>query len=757
MKQLLPNFNRKLLVALILMLGVISSGFAQTITISTSNCSATANEFQFDVTVTNTGTSDIHFNSTVVRLTHSAAILAGGTNTIVFSYVGNSDFPNVWPPNSAPTFNYNPVSHLFGVSTSTGVYLNASCTAPLIAPGETKVLGRFSIKNTAQNFVPGAAVGLAWNNTTIMNGYINCAMGTTVFNTASGNRTLTAPCSLTIPAACTSPTINTNPSDQITCTNGTTSYTASFTGGTPVPTLVWQVQTGGVGLFTDLTEAAPYSNTTTNTLTISNPNIALSTNRYRLRANNTCGDVFSNSALLTVNPSGNAGTVAGTLSLCAGSLTTFSSNGDAAGVWSSTVPAVASVNASTGIVKALSAGSTDITYTVTAAGCSPVSSFKTLTVTGTGSLAAVAGGSQVCITAPVQSAATQPSGTSFTDGSCNMIATLLPSGLVPVSGNINACVRVEDVVHTYHNLPYVQRVYDIMPATNGANATATITLYYTQAEFDAYNLARGIYPPLPNGNGDVTGIANILITQFHGTGTYPGNYNGGTVDLINPVDSKVVFTGAPLNRWEITFDVNGFSGFYLHTSLTNTPLPISLVSFSGHNNGGNNLLEWTTSSEQNSSYFELQRSIDGINFVKATNVPAAGNSSTPKNYNYADNISGINANVFYYRLMQVDISGQVKYSTIVKIKLTIKGFNVEASPNPFADQLRVQIDATQKENAVITLNSLDGKKILQQNTTLNKGSNAVLLNSLDNLASGVYLLTVVTDTQKTTVKVIKQQ
>ena len=264
---------------------------------------------------------------------------------------------------------------------------------------------------------------------------------------------------------------------------------------------------------------------------------------------------------------------------------------------------------------------------------------------------------------------------------------------------------------------------------------------------------------MPNGSGDGTGISNMRITQFHGTGTYPGNYNGAANPVNidpNTIPGGSVAWNSSLNRWQITFPVTGFSGFYLFTNV-GTPLPISLLNFSGRNNGNSNLLEWATASEQNSNYFELQRSTDGINFVKAATITAAGNSSTSRNYNYNDDISSFSARLFYYRLRQVDISGQVKYSTIVKIRLGIKGFNVEASPNPFADQLRVQIEATQKENATITLNSLDGRKILKQNTVLNKGSNAVLLDKLDNIPAGVYLLTVVTDSEKTTVKVIKEQ
>jgi hypothetical protein len=747
MKQLILNFTRTFVVPLLLMFGLTTIGYGQSVTMFTSNCTATANEFQFDVSVTNNGPGTLQFNNTVIRLTHSAAILALGTNTIVFSYVGGSDFPLSWPPNSFPAFTYNSGSRLFGVSTSTGVYLNGTtCAAPNIATGETKKLGRFSLKNTAQDFVPGADVGLAWGSSGIV-AYINCAQGSTAFNVVSGNTTLNAPCSLSIPVPCSSPTVNSNPTNQTTCTSGTTTFTGSFTGGTPVPTLLWQVQTGGVGLFSDLTETAPYSGTATGTLTITTPNISLSTNRYRLKANNSCGDVFTNDALLTVTATPNAGTVTGVSPLCISNTTTYNNNGDPGGTWSSTNTAVATVNAA-GVVSTLNAGTSDITYTVIS-GCT-VSSFQTITVNPFTSLAGSAGGSQVCNSTNVQ-----PIGTSFSDPSCNLINTVLPSGASPVSGIVNSCVIVDDVVHTYHSIPYVQRHYDIIPAVNPANSTATVTLYFTQGEFDAFNASRGVYPALPTGSGDGIGKANLLVTQFHGTGTYPGNYNGGNSTLINPDDNNIVWD-VPANRWKVTFDVNGFSGFYLFTSLDNTPLPINLLNFSGRNNGNNNLLEWATSSEQNSSYFELQRSTDGINYVKAGKINAAGNSNIIKSYNYNDDITSINRNLYYYRLKLVDNSGNYKNSATVKIRLNSKGFIVEASPNPFQDQLRINVETSLQEIATISLKDLSGRKLLQTESLLRKGNNAIPISSLNNIPAGVYFLTITTDTQQETVKVVKK-
>ncbi len=74
------------------------------------------------------------------------------------------------------------------------------------------------------------------------------------------------------------------------------------------------------------------------------------------------------------------------------------------------------------------------------------------------------------------------------------------------------------------------------------------------------------YSPIcPTGPGDVAGISNLRITQNHGTSGsgIPGTYTG-TKELIDPADASIVWN-ATASRWEITFTVTGFSGFFVHT------------------------------------------------------------------------------------------------------------------------------------------------------------------------------------------------
>jgi hypothetical protein len=109
---------------------------------------------------------------------------------------------------------------------------------------------------------------------------------------------------------------------------------------------------------------------------------ATGTYNATLTVRNSTSTCTSSSMPISVTVLGlpNAGTVSGVTPLCIAATTTYTSNGDAGGMWTSTNPSVASVNAMTGLVTALAVGTTDITYTSSNACGSPSMAFQTLTV-----------------------------------------------------------------------------------------------------------------------------------------------------------------------------------------------------------------------------------------------------------------------------------------------------------------------------------------------------------------------------------------
>ena len=69
-----------------------------------------------------------------------------------------------------------------------------------------------------------------------------------------------------------------------------------------------------------------------------------------------------------------------------------------------------------------------------------------------------------------------------------------------------------------------------------------------------------------------------------------------------------------------------------------------------------NILRWATASEQNSSHFVIERSIDGIVWDYVNTVLSSVNSTEKINYMLVDNNYEHTLN--YYRLVQFDIDGE---------------------------------------------------------------------------------------------------
>jgi len=103
-------------------------------------------------------------------------------------------------------------------------------------------------------------------------------------------------------------------------------------------------------------------------------------------------------------------------------------------------------------------------------------------------------------------------------------------------------------------------------------------------------------------------------------------------------------------------------------------LPVELSGFSGKYTTGMNVLQWSTESEKDNDYFQVEWTADPAADVweKIDWIDGAGTSESPNNYSL--NVSNYTRNVInYYRLKQVDMNGQVRtYPSIVSIDNRMK-------------------------------------------------------------------------------------
>ncbi|MES2558383.1 MAG: alkaline phosphatase PhoX [Bacteroidota bacterium] len=184
-------------------------------------------------------------------------------------------------------------------------------------------------------------------------------------------------------------------------------------------------------------------------------------------------------------------------------------------------------------------------------------------------------------------------------------------------------------------------------------------------------------------------------------------------------------------------------------------LPVEFAAFHARKSGTNNVtLNWSTASEVNNAYFEIQRSVDGKNFADISKVTGAGNSNVLRSYKFED--ANLQPQVYYYRLKQVDFDGAFAYSQIRSVNLYTDNslqFN-QVYPNPFSNELNFNIDAVKAENVQVKLMDMNGVEVFSQSFMLNTGSN-ILSSNVANLPAGVYIAQVSTATELYTYKLIK--
>lgn len=140
-------------------------------------------------------------------------------------------------------------------------------------------------------------------------------------------------------------------------------------------------------------------------------------------------------------------------------------------------------------------------------------------------------------------------------------------------------------------------------------------------------------------------------------------FDGNTVGHIFPDTTGGFGNVRSINTWWNGFEIDDLKSFSF--TMNGMSLPISLTNWEAINKGDYVQLIWKTASEINNDYFEIESSSDGITWHVISTIMGAGNSNKIINYTEIDEkpLPGIS----YYRLKQVDITGNFSYSNIIVI------------------------------------------------------------------------------------------
>ncbi len=253
--------------------------------------------------------------------------------------------------------------------------------------------------------------------------------------------------------------------------------------------------------------------------------------------------------------------------------------------------------------------------------------------------------------------------------------------------------------------------FEVTPEFNNPTGAYNITLYYEASEVSGWASAND------GGYGAIT-------TMYKSSGAITSS---STLELSGT--SAVAFG----SDWTFTAPFStGFSSFSIGAG-TN-PLPVELLSFTGKHLGEKgNQLDWITATEENVSHFEVERSIDGINFGSIGQVEARGNSATELDYDFLDAkpANGVN----YYRLRMVDLDASFEYSNIISLK-SLRELDITISPNPTRGSISLVFSQEIEGNTQIQLIDVAGRTVMNQEIMVN-GTYEL---NMEQLTSGTYFI-----------------
>jgi hypothetical protein len=170
-------------------------------------------------------------------------------------------------------------------------------------------------------------------------------------------------------------------------------------------------------------------------------------------------------------------------------------------------------------------------------------------------------------------------------------------------------------------------------------------------------------------------------------------------------------------------------------------VPVELVSFTGSITQAGVRLEWNTATELNNLGFEIERSIEGSDFITVGFVEGHGSTTETNYYSYTDN-SYFSANtILRYRLKQVDFDGIFSYSNVITVEfdMPLEYALSQNYPNPFNPSTNIAYAIPYDGFVDLKVYNLMGETIaVLVNEQQPAGSYEITFNASD-LPSGVYI------------------
>ena len=183
-------------------------------------------------------------------------------------------------------------------------------------------------------------------------------------------------------------------------------------------------------------------------------------------------------------------------------------------------------------------------------------------------------------------------------------------------------------------------------------------------------------------------------------------------------------------------------------------LPVKLLRFAGTATPEKVRLDWSVSSNETGSHFELEKSYNGSGF-KTQALIFTTDKPGDEAYSFTD-AAPVTRKV-YYRLKIVSKDKFVTYSDIVFFESqTKRSAALALVQNPVRGSVNFNYTAAENTFADVAIYTFTGVKILSQKQNLQKGNNTLNIPLSSTLVKGMYLLEVREGNNRQTVRFVKE-
>jgi len=177
-------------------------------------------------------------------------------------------------------------------------------------------------------------------------------------------------------------------------------------------------------------------------------------------------------------------------------------------------------------------------------------------------------------------------------------------------------------------------------------------------------------------------------------------------------------------------------------------LPIKLNRFTGAIHNSTVDLNWEVTPANSFSHFEIEHSNNGSSFTFTNRV-----SFNPSQSFYSYKQSPVTTLVNYYRLKLVNLDASFRYSNILVVKKVAGTGSLSVHPQPARQYVNVTITAQQTQLITLQLFNFSGIKVKEEKVRLYTGTNSLILEDLQFLSPGQYLLKTKIDDKLVTSKI----